>query len=226
MFLEDIVATAHGSIHRYPAALDYLKSREVTEQDIERFRLGYGRIISVPEDGHPDRGRFLTETYRGRKLEEKIIFPFTDGTGAIVGLAGRSITTKDFKVFATDFAKFTGFFFGLYEALPFIYKMNRVYVVEGFFDLLAISKVSPNSVATITSGMNMPQYEQLCMYCDKVVTCFDEDEAGQIGRDRADKLGNNISHLRLDAYKDPAQCLETLKLKKFSKYMLDHSPFC
>ena len=223
MFLDEMAATLHNSITRYPEALAYLRSREVTDEDIRKFRLGYGKVIRVPEDQSPERVRFLDEMGKGRKLENRIAFPITDSIGRVVGLAGRSIDSKDFKTFATEEAKLVGFFFGLSQALPYIYAENKVYVVEGYFDVIAFSKVFPNTVSTITSGMNDPQHDLLMMYCDEIVLCFDDDEPGRDGRDKALKYWGNDKRKRLYpmkiGYKDPAKALETLKLREFQRYV-------
>jgi DNA primase len=227
MFLEQIITTAHNSISRYPIALDYLRSRLVTDNQIKDFKIGYGKVLRIPEVAFPDKERFMAETFRGRKLENRILFPFQDPIGRVIGLAGRSIETKEFKTFVSDEGKYMGFFFGLYQALPHIYTTKRVYVVEGYFDLLAFSKVYPNTVATITSGMSEAQYELLCFFCDDIVTCFDSDEAGDLGRKKASQW-KNVREIQL-GYKDPAKCLETLHLNAFksfvSKKVMEIAPF-
>lgn len=166
----------------------------------------------------------MDEMWRGKKLENRIAFPITDTMGRVVGLAGRSIDSKDFKTFATEEAKYNGFFFGLSQALPYIYAENKVYIVEGYFDLIAFAKVFPNSVATITSGMNEPQHDLLTTYCDDIMLCFDDDVAGHDGRDKALKNWGSDKRKRIHSmsigFKDPAKALETMKLKEFTKFVL------
>jgi DNA primase len=221
MFLDNIIETSHKNIFNHSEALQYLKSREVTMEDVKNFKIGFSKFINVSEDNHPDRKRFMDETWKGRKLENKLIFPYNDAFGRVMGLAGRSIESKEFKNFVTDEGKYLGYFFGMTQALPHIYATNKVYVVEGYFDLLALTKVFPNTIATITSGMNEAQYNYLCFFCDNIVTCFDNDEAGELGREKW-AGSKNVQAMHL-GYKDPAQCLETLKLNKFKDYVLKKS---
>jgi len=222
MFLDALTTILHASISRYPEALAYLKSREVTAEDVRKYRIGYSKVVRVPEDNSTDRARFQDETWQGRKLEGKIIFPFQDALDRTVGLAGRSIESKEFKNFVTEEGKFIGFFFGLAQALPYIYETRKVYLVEGFFDLLAFAKVFPNTVATVTSGLNEAQHDQLSFYCDTIVACFDSDQAGRDGTEKAMKW-NNVRSMclgpALTGYKDPAECLEKLKLPAFTKFV-------
>jgi DNA primase len=160
----------------------------------------------------------MEECYRGRKIENKLIFPVKDPFGRNVGLVGRSIESKEFKVFVTEQAKFDGFFFGLYQALPHIYERNLVYVVEGSFDHMAIVKVLPNTVATLTANLSDAQYDLLMMYCDKIITIFDSDKAGNKAREKAEER-KNVGSIYF-GYKDPAKCLEEYGFKYFKEYVL------
>ena len=218
MFLDSLVNTLNKSIFRYEHVLAYLKNRGIESEDINQFKIGYSKIVSVPDDQSPDRARFMTDMWQGKKIENKIIFPFQDILGRVVGLIGRSIETKGFKIFALDEAKFTGFFFGLFQALPSIYETRTVYTVEGPFDHQAFCKVFPNTVATMTAGLNESQHDLLSMFCDKIVTVFDSDDPGREASDRAQDWGN-VTSIDL-GYKDPSECLARLGLDKFKKYAM------
>ena len=121
MFLERIVKNTNVSIQNYPDTLKYLSSRLVTQEDIKKYELGYSSLFIVPKDSGPDWERFNDYSFKGRKFENKIIFPLKNAMGEVVGIGGRAIDEKVFKIFATDEAKFTGFFFGFFEALPYIF---------------------------------------------------------------------------------------------------------
>jgi DNA primase len=235
MFLERIVKNTSASIHNYPDTLKYLSSRLVSSDDIKKYELGYSSLFIVPKDSGPDWERFNDYSFKGRKFENKIIFPLKNAMGEIIGIGGRAINEKAFKIFATDEAKFTGFFFGFFEALPYIVKENKVYVVEGFFDLLALQKIQPNTVATLNARLNDPQYGLLRFFCDTIIVFFDSDSTGDKGREKA--LARNqegvgglmakttVKYLNLrsssgfQGYKDPASYLELFGLKAFKNYM-------
>jgi len=217
MFLGDLIKGLHQSIYRYPEVLNYLHSRLVTDEEIKTYELGYNKIVRVPEDTDPERVEFMEECNKGRKLENKIIFPFKDAMGYPLGLVGRSIERKEFKVYITNEAKFKGFFFGLCQALPHIYREGRVFLVEGCFDYLAFSKVFPNTVATMTAGLSDAQYDLLSLYCDTIVTVFDSDKAGRYAKNEALQRPGIIG---VDlGYKDPASYLEEYKFKKFKELL-------
>jgi DNA primase len=221
MFLDILVENLHKSIYRNKDALDYLHSRYITDDDIIKYKLGYSKVVSVVEDKHEDRERFLKENARGRKFEGKIVFPLYDVMGRVIGIAGRSIQAKEFKNFITNEGKFTGFFFGLYQALPYIYKENKAYIVEGYFDCMAVAKVFPNTVAAMTAGLSEEQHRYLNMFCDSIVTVFDSDEPGQEATEKAKEL-YKVQSFRL-GYKDPARCMESLGPVEFKNFLLKKS---
>ena len=217
MFLNTLVHKLHQSIFRYPEVISYLSSRKVIEEDINKYELGYSRIVNAIGDNSADWIRFVDECWRGKKLESKIIFPIRDQLGKIAGLSGRSVETKEFKNFITNEAKHNGFFFGLHQALPHIYEKNYAFVVEGFFDVIALSKVFPNTVGSLTAGIMDSQFDLLSMYCDTVIVIFDTDKAGNAAAERAEKR-KGVYSLSL-GYKDPARCLEYWGEEKFKKFM-------
>lgn len=208
MFLDTIVENLSKSIFNYPETLDYLHSRGVSESEIKTYGIGYGKVVSVPEENSPDRKRFMEETAKGRKFEERVIFPMRDAVGRVIGIIGRSITVKGFKIFATDEAKFHGMFVGLYEALPYIYQENQAFVVEGPFDWVSLSKELPNTVSVMTADLNEVQHWLLKLYCDRIVTVFDSDEAGRRAAETAEK---KFGTMTLDlGHGDPNDCFKRL----------------
>ena len=220
MFLDILINNLHQSLFRYDHVLNYLHSREVTDEDIKKYKIGYNNIVRIPEDSDPEREYFLKSTRNGHKIEGKIIFPYQDALGRIIGFLGRSVEAKEYKVFVTEEAKFTGFFFGLFQALPYIYEQNRAYIVEGPFDQMALAKVLPNTVASLTAGLSDAQYDFLRFYCDEIITVFDSDKTGRYATEKALER-KNVQGMELGSYKDPARCLEMLKLSKFRKFILE-----
>ena len=223
MFLDLLISNLHKSIYRFPEVSEYLRSRFVTDDEIRKYEIGYNKFVHIPEDPGEERERMRAECYRGRLLENKVIFPLKNGMNKTVGILGRAIKTKEFKKFVLEETKLSGFFFGLSQALPHIYKENKVFVVEGPIDLFALIKVFPNTVATLISGLSETQYDFLKMYCDTIVAVFDSDAAGRRGRDSA-LVHKGVVLMDLKSHNDPAKCLETLKLPAFKKFILQRSP--
>lgn len=221
MFLDALVGTLSQSIFRYKPALDYLASRNVNEEEIKRYKIGYAKYINVPDDGTPDRKRFMEENWKGKKFENMVIFPLQDGMGRVLGITGRSISdNKLFNNFITEEAKFMGFFFGLAQALPHIYRTGRAFVVEGPFDTLAFSKVFPNTLGAMTAGISDAQRELLNFYAKQVVPVFDNDGPGRaaVRKIVVEEQWPEIEPLDL-GYKDPAEALARLSEPGFRKFV-------
>ena len=218
MFLDTFINRMHASLYRYEEALRYLESRGVTDEEIKRFRLGYNNIAIIPDDGSKERQRFLDEGLKGKKYERRIIIPFEDVLGRVNGLLARSIESREFKIFATEEAKFSGYLFGLPQALPSIYETGKAYVVEGPFDLLAMIKVVPNVVATITAGINEAQHALLRLFARYIVTIFDSDSAGRKAAQTAKRLSWSDFDINL-GYGDPSNCLKEKSLDGFKKHV-------
>lgn len=218
MFLDNIAANLNRSIHRHERVISYLASRHVSEPDIDLFKLGYSKFVGVPDDGSDDRNRFMEEAWKGKKFENKIVFPIQDSMGRVVGLVGRAIETKVYKTFVLEEAKHTGsFLFGLYQALPYIYETGTAFVVEGPFDLIAFKVAFPNTVATMTSGLYPNQHDFLKFYCNKIVTVFDDDEPGREGAEKAAHFGK-VEDVNI-GFSDPSNCFDKLGKDKFINYV-------
>lgn len=224
MFLDVLCSNLHASLYRYPDVLKYLSSRSVTEDEIRQYRFGYSKIVRVSQEFSEDYNRFMDECWKGRRFENKVIVPITDVMGNNIGIIGRAIDSKDYKTFVLDEAKYTGFVFGLSQALPHIYKEKRAFVVEGVFDLYAFRKVFPNVVATLTSGIHEDQYKLLRRYCDLIITVFDSDPPGKLGEKKAKEEFINIRSVDIK-YKDPGRALEVLGLSKFRRFVFNKVPF-
>jgi len=220
MFLDILVNNLNKSMPRYPDAMRYLNSRYVTKEEVDKYEIGYSKVIGVPESPCEDRARFMEEFFRGRRLESNIVFPLKNSINKTVGLIYRSMEGKVFKKFVLEEAKLSGFFFGLYQALPYIYQEKKVFLVEGQFDYFALVKIFPNTVATLMAGMSEAQYKNLSRFCDTIITVFDSDEAGERGRDNAMEEYKGVKSMSLKYFKDPAKCLESLKPSKFKEFIL------
>jgi len=225
MFLDVLIENLHQAIFRYPEILRYLQSRNISEDDVRQYKIGYSKLVGVPDEKSPDRERFMDECYKGRKIEQKIVFPFRDEMGGVVGLIGRAVDTKEFKIFATEKAKHDGFFFGMHEALSHVYEENRVFTVEGPFDYFALSKVFPNTVGTMTAGISEAQYAYLNLFCDYIITVFDSDPAGERGANRIAEEHKKVYSMDLGSFKDPAKCLEVMGLVAFKNFIKKRVPF-
>jgi DNA primase len=216
MFLENLIDRTHRSIFNYEQAINYLHSRYVTDDEIKLFKIGFSRVVSLVDDGSSDFKDFSSKFYKGRKFENKLIFPILDMIGRAVGCITRSIDVKDYDLYLTTEGKELGAMFGLYQALPHIYQTGRVFLVEGPFDFFAFRKVFINTASTNTAELTEAQHEQLKFYADRIITAFDSDKPGRAAAERSrDRFKTESIEL---GYKDPSNCFSQCKsFEKFSE---------
>ncbi len=151
------------------------------------------------------------------RFRERVIFPILNQQGAVIGFGGRILGSKDDgKTGAKDGGK-TGAkdgagpkylnspetpifskgreLYGLFQAQAAIRKMNRVLVVEGYMDVVALAQYGVEYVvATLGTATTEAHTQRLLRAADEVVFSFDGDAAGQRAAWRA--LENALPALR------------------------------
>jgi len=219
VFLKNLVENLHSSVYRYTEVLEYLHQRGVTDQNIEEYKVGFNRVVSVVDDGSEDRKRFMEETNKGKSIEGSIIFPITDVFGRYTGIIGRTLSPKIYRKFFSSEAKFIGCFFNIEKALPEIYRTGVVFVTEGVFDCIPLANIIPNTLASLTVGLTDNQYEFLNFFCKHIVTVFDSDKAGEIETQKAMRKWNNVFPMKLGSYKDPSVCRSAMSANEFESFV-------
>jgi len=225
MYLNNLVLRANKYIFQYPEALNYLEGRGITQEDILRYSLGFTKYVSLPDDGSEDFQFLAKKTAGFQMLQGKLIIPCKNLLGHVNGLVVRDIYKKEYRQYFLDEAKKLGTFFGLYEAFPEILRTRKVFIHEAALDSISFAKAFPNSVSVLTSFMNEVQYETLTMLADKIIMVFDEDSAGNIGRDQVyDLYGRkHLSDISI-GYNDSNAILKRLGPESFKKYVWNRVP--
>ena len=150
--------------------------------------------------------------------DHNLIMPYRDVYGETVSIVGRTILENYSelnisKYKNTSFDK-TNHLFGLNEAKKSIIENNCVYVVEGQFDCIsAIADGMTNTVAVGSSNITLNQLALLLRYTNQIYLLFDNDDAGQSGRDLAKKKFEqyNINLINIyvpEYYKDQDEFLK------------------
>jgi DNA primase catalytic core len=201
-----IDAAGYKSLH------DYLRSKGFSTSEIQESGLvgisgskGVGNIYDVMATANTRKGA-------------RIIFPIKDLDGRTVGFTGRStnaeetlkhILTKTSPIFTK-----AQVMFGLYQAKDAIAESNKMYVVEGQMDVLAMHAAGiKNTVAASGTGFNPSHIALFESLTDpdkvrEIVFAFDPDQAGEQAALSAYKLlegtGIQASILANESGLDPA----------------------
>jgi DNA primase len=191
---------------------DYLKNRSLGKEEVKKFKIGYIEKnpnyfdklkIEFSEQALVDSGLFYldeknktyVERFRGR-----LIFPINNISGQPIALGGRIIEKLDYLAKyinspETSFFKKGSNLYNLDLARKLSNKLNHIYLVEGYMDVVGLSKNGiENAVANLGTSLTERQILTLNQFFDDIVICFDGDESGYKAALRAAE--NSIKELK------------------------------
>lgn len=177
-------------------ALEYLKGRGVEEKVARRFYLGYapqtgqGLAAFLQKGGlslkHAVRLGLISERGAeryGEKFFDRIIFPIANAGGKVVGFGGRVIgqgLPKYLNSAETPLFHKGATLYGIFQAKEAIRELDRVVVVEGYLDVLALFQFGVSYVvATLGTALTPDHVRILGRYTKNIIALFDGDEAGR-----------------------------------------------
>ncbi len=228
-----IAGTFHYILLNNPEAArarDYLASRGISAQMIERFELGYAPSDTswlerfLTKKGYSEEilrksGLFSPNSYPYPMFACRLMFPVRSWQGRYLGFSGRDLTgkenvpkyknTSDTPVYSKRHN-----LFGIYEALETLKKGKApAVIVEGNFDVISMHQAGVTSaVASLGTAFTKEQVKLLSRYVDRIDLMFDSDEAGQKSTDKAIALihqdGIECSVHTLSGGKDASEILE------------------
>jgi len=224
-------------------AIDYLKKRKVRGEIARDFILGYA----------PDKWSALTERFEqqllidaglliikddGRtydRFRDRIMFPIRDKRARIIGFGGRVIDDSLPKYLnspeTTLFHKGKEVY-GLYELLEKNSKPQRIIIVEGYLDVIALAQYGINyAVAALGTAASQAHLDLLFRFTSELVFCFDGDKAGREAAWRAMepafsslKDGRQIRIMILPQSHDPDSLVRDEGMPGFTERILRAHP--
>lgn len=177
-------------------ALEYLRSREMGKEVLEKFRLGFAPdsfsalktfLLSekVSEQLMFDAG-LVVKNDRGEvydKFRNRIIFPIFDAKGRVIAFGGRVMDDSMPKYLnspETEIYKKGNMLYGWNFAKSSARLKNEVIVVEGYVDLIALNKNGiENVVASSGTALTERQLQILWSAVNEPTICLDGDAAGK-----------------------------------------------
>ena len=204
--------------------LAYFKRRHLTDETIDRFKLGF-----APDSWHKLYGDFRTIKHisdtvlvtsglvghkNGRYYDtfrNRCMFPILNLKGKPVAFGGRVMDDSKPKYLnspETPIFNKRQLLFALYQALPEIRRTRQVVMVEGYMDAISLHAHGvTNAVASLGTAFTIEQARLLKRYADEVVFSYDMDAAGQNATRRALEIagttGLKMRVLHLSEGKDP-----------------------
>ena len=184
----------HASCKR---AVDYLKGRGLTGEIARDFGLGYAppgwdNLMKALATTNADRQLLIDagmlierpeEDKTHDRFRDRIIFPIRDQRGRTLAFGGRVLdadaTPKYLNSPETPVFHKGRELYGLFEARQRTRSLERLLVVEGYMDVVALAQHGLDySVATLGTATSTEQVERIFRLVPQVVFCFDGDAAG------------------------------------------------
>lgn len=227
--------------------LAYFRSRGFRDDIIEKFRLGFSLdkwdalYKEAIKKGYKEE--FLTKTSLCFKRENgqitdkfrgRVMFPWFNVSGKVVAFGGRVLDsrTKGISqkyVNSSESAIYSKGheLYGLFQAKRMIVKEDRVFMVEGYTDVLSMHQCGiENVVANSGTALTDAQIRLLHRYTNNITLLYDGDEAGihaaLRGTDMLLAEGMNVKILLLPDGDDPDSFARKHNATEFKEYVENH----
>ena len=191
-------------------AQSYLQQRGLSAEIIERFQIGY--VPNAMDTVYRQFGKtreeqqklfdlgMLSRNDRGNiydKFRNRIMFPIRDRRGRTVAFGGRVLTDEKPKYLnspeTVTYHKGSELY-GLFEALQADDSPQKLLVVEGYMDVVALAQFGVDyAVASLGTSTTSEQIQLLFRSTEQVICCYDGDRAGRDAAWRA--LENALPYL-------------------------------
>ncbi len=253
---QDLCALLEQAAHFYRQQLqkpqaqqarDYLKKRGLSEDIIEQFGIGYAppgwdnlmqHLLTAgwQEQQLLDSGMLVEREDTQRRYDrfrDRVMFPIRDLRGRVIAFGGRVLGDEKPKYLNSPetpvFSKGRELY-GLYEANRAKGSLQRLVVVEGYMDVVALAQYGlTGAVATLGTAAGTAHLDKAFRYCNEVVFCFDGDDAGRRAAARALEVSlpalreqRQVRFLFLSEGEDPDSYVRARGLDNFNA-LLDKS---
>jgi DNA primase len=180
------------------AAAKYLEGRGVPKDLWQELTLGHapdawdsiGRALSpaFPENLLVEAGllqpRSEGKTGAYDRFRDRLLFVVRDERGRAVGFGGRALSPEGEPKYLNSpespiFSK-KRLLYGLFQAREAIRRRDRVVLVEGYFDHMALLRAGvAETVASMGTALTPEQAERLRRLTGNAIVCYDGDSAGR-----------------------------------------------
>ncbi|HEY4697923.1 MAG TPA: DNA primase [Gallionella sp.] len=227
-------------------AIAYLKQRGLSGEIAARFGIGYApdawQNLAAAFPNYQDAT--LVETglviesdgdKRYDRFRDRIMFPIVNVRGQVIGFGGRVLDKGEPKYLnspETPLFEKGRELYGLFQAQKAIRAEQRVLVVEGYMDVVALAQHGVEyAVATLGTATTPYHVQKLLRLTGHIVFCFDGDKAGQRAAWRALENalpylqdGKRISFLFLPVEHDPDSFIREFGKAAFEQRVQEAMP--
>ena len=217
-------------------AYTYLKKRELSDETIVAFGLGYSNKYSddlyryLKTKGYTDEvlmqaGLISMDERHGPydKFWNRVMFPIMDANNRVIGFGGRVMGDGKPKYLnspETPIFDKSRNLYGLHRARS----SRKPYFIlcEGYMDVIALHQAGfTNAVASLGTALTPGHASLIKRYVNEVYLTYDSDEAGTKAALRAMPILRNVGItakvIRMDPYKDPDEFIKNLGTEAFEE---------
>lgn len=218
------------------AGWQYLKKRELSDETIRKFGLGFANMISndlvkfLKSKGYEDEvirdaglATFDEKFGFHDKFWNRVMFPIQDINHRVIGFGGRVMGDGKPKYLNSPetlvFDKSRNLY-GLNIARTA--RKNQIILCEGYMDVITMHQAGfSQAVASLGTAFTEGQASLLKRYTDEVILSYDSDGAGVTAALRAISIlkeaGMTGRVLNLEPYKDPDEFIKNCGQEAFQK---------
>lgn len=198
----------YEQLKRSAKAIDYLKGRGVSGEIAQKFGIGYApdgwqNLEAVFPDyaaAELQAAGLVIRNEQGRlydRFRDRVMFPIVNQKGEVIAFGGRVLGEGEPKYLnspETPLFEKGREVFGLPQARAALREKNTAIVVEGYMDVVALAQHGiGNALATLGTATTATHVQKLLRQVDRIVYCFDGDNAGRKAAWRA--LENSLEAL-------------------------------
>ena len=188
-------------------AKEYLTSRKFNKQDLKRYDVSF--IDSNVEDFQKFCDKNKISDFDLKKLgfissndnflfKNRIMFPILNFRSETIAYGGRTLEDFGPKYLNSSdsvlYKKNRNLYFTK-EFISSVKKKGYAFLVEGYFDVLSLNQLGySNSASPSGTALTIQQLEAVSRYTNKILLCFDNDEAGLKATERVLEIKNQVSN--------------------------------
>ncbi len=221
---------------RGQGAMEYLRNRELTDETMQHFGLGYsdkfggGLYKYLKKEGYSDEFLKLTglvniDEQKGGsdKFWNRVMFPIMDINNKVIAFGGRVMGDGTPKYLNSPETKLFDKSRNLY-GLNFARTSRKSYFLlcEGYMDVIALHQAGfTNAVASLGTAFTGLHANLMSRYVKEVILTYDSDEAGTKAALRAIPIlkesGISARVINMKPYKDPDEFIKALGADEYQK---------
>ena len=223
----------------------YFRSRGLEDETIEKYGLGWAPkghkafTEAARKEGYKDEYLFETGLCAQRedgslydRFSDRVMFPIHSVSGRVIAFGGRTLVTdksvakyvnsKESEIYVKSRS-----LYGIYFAKSEISKQDKVYLVEGYLDVLSMHQIGiTNTVASSGTSLTVEQIRLMKRFTDNVTIMYDGDSAGihaaLRGIDMVLKEGMNVKIVLLPDGDDPDSFSRKHTLEEVQQFIASH----